>query len=140
MREREAVLAGWSALQGEVRALHEAWQCVQAAALRQRQPVAVTDERVEVATHNVEEARSHLAISERLRAGMYGVGGAVAGAALAGPAGLVLGAKAGAAALVVGSAFGYLAAALLGRRRQAQINEASVTPPPDNTHQTKKNC
>nr|XP_037876044.1 uncharacterized protein LOC101747035 isoform X1 [Bombyx mori] len=36
LREREAALRGWCELQGEVRALHEAWQHVQAAALHHR--------------------------------------------------------------------------------------------------------
>ncbi|XP_022130451.2 uncharacterized protein LOC111003965 isoform X2 [Pieris rapae] len=123
LREREAVLAGWSALQSEVRALHEAWQSVQAAALRQRRPLEAAAVGVEVAADAASDARTHLALAERLRAGMYGVGGAVAGAALFGPAGLLLGAKAGAAALVAGSAVGYLAAAVVGRRRRAQIDE-----------------
>ncbi|XP_047509424.1 uncharacterized protein LOC125052553 isoform X2 [Pieris napi] len=127
LREREAVLAGWSALQSEVRALHEAWQSVQAAALRQRRPLEAAADGVEVAADAVSDARTHLALAERLRAGMYGAGGAVAGAALFGPAGLLLGAKAGAAALVAGSALGYLAAAVVGRRRRAQIDER----PPD---------
>ncbi|CAF4958482.1 unnamed protein product [Pieris macdunnoughi] len=127
LREREAVLAGWSALQSEVRALHEAWQSVQAAALRQRRPLEAAADGVEVAADAVGDARTHLALAERLRAGMYGAGGALAGAALFGPAGLLLGAKAGAAAVVAGSALGYLAAAVVGRRRRAQIDER----PPD---------
>ncbi|CAH4037383.1 unnamed protein product [Pieris brassicae] len=127
LREREAVLAGWSALQSEVRALHEAWQSVQAAALRQRRPLEAAAVGVEVTADATSDARTHLALAERLRAGMYGAGGAVAGAVIFGPAGLLLGAKAGAAALVAGSAVGYLAAGVLGRRRRAQIDER----PPD---------
>ncbi|XP_045533202.1 uncharacterized protein LOC123720575 isoform X1 [Pieris brassicae] len=127
LREREAVLAGWSALQSEVRALHEAWQSVQAAALRQRRPVEAAAVGVEVTADATSDARTHLALAERLRACMYGAGGAVAGAVIFGPAGLLLGAKAGAAALVAGSAVGYLAAGVLGRRRRAQIDER----PPD---------
>ncbi|XP_073965589.1 uncharacterized protein, partial [Choristoneura fumiferana] len=58
--------------------------------------------------------RAHLSAAEKLRAGAYGVGGAVIGAALGGPVGLVVGAKAGAAAVLAGSFLGYCGARMLG--------------------------
>ncbi|XP_047540903.1 uncharacterized protein LOC125073865 [Vanessa atalanta] len=121
LREREAVLRGWGELQAEVRALHDAWQHVQAAALAQREQVGAVVSSVEVGADNVQAAREHLALGERLRAGAWGAGGALAGALAGGPVGLVLGAKAGAAALLVGSALGYVGARLLGRRRDSQL-------------------
>ncbi|XP_037293348.1 syntaxin-17 isoform X2 [Manduca sexta] len=124
LREREAVLRGWSELQSEVRALHEAWQTVQAAALADRERVATVSTNVEVAAENVEVARTHLSAAERLKAGAMGAGGAVLGAALCGPAGLVLGAKAGAAAALAGSLLGYLGARLVGNRRRAVLDHA----------------
>lgn len=60
----------------------------------------------------------------RLKAGAWGAGGALAGALVGGPVGLLLGAKAGAAALLGGSALGYVAARLLGRRRADQLQPA----------------
>nr|XP_026501781.1 uncharacterized protein LOC113404915 isoform X2 [Vanessa tameamea] len=121
LREREAVLRGWGELQAEVRALHDAWQHVQAAALAQREQVGAVVSSVDVGADNVQAAREHLALGERLRAGAWGAGGALAGALAGGPVGLVLGAKAGAAALLVGSALGYVGARLLGRRRDSQL-------------------
>lgn len=44
----------------------------------------------------------------RIRAGAYGAGGAALGALAMGPAGLVIGAKAGAAAALAGSLLGYV--------------------------------
>ncbi|XP_046974471.1 uncharacterized protein LOC124540797 isoform X2 [Vanessa cardui] len=121
LREREAVLRGWGELQAEVRALHDAWQHVQAAALAQREQVGAAAASVDVGADNLQAAREHLALGERLRAGAWGAGGALAGALAGGPVGLVLGAKAGAAALLVGSALGYVGARLLGRRRLDQL-------------------
>ncbi|XP_050680124.1 uncharacterized protein LOC126976021 isoform X2 [Leptidea sinapis] len=135
IREREEVLAGWSALQSEVRALHDAWQHVQAAALAQRDQVTRTSEGVELAAENVQVARSHLAAAERLRAGAYGVCGAVAGAMVGGPLGAVLGAKVGAAALVAGSALGYFAARSIRRRTHADL---PTDPPTDTPTELKK--
>ncbi|CAH0598753.1 unnamed protein product [Chrysodeixis includens] len=86
LHEREALLRGWSELQGEVRALHDVWQHAQAAALAQREPVALTAARVDEAADNVSAARGHLAAAERLRAGAWG-GGAALGAAGGGPVG-----------------------------------------------------
>ncbi|CAK1549313.1 unnamed protein product [Leptosia nina] len=122
LKEREELLAGWSSLQSEVRALHDTWQHVQAQALRHREQISVSADNVEVAADNVQNARTHLALADKIRAGMYGIGGAAAGAALGGPVGLILGAKAGAAALLAGSALGYIGATFLGRKRQAQID------------------
>ncbi|KAL0810655.1 hypothetical protein ABMA28_010762 [Loxostege sticticalis] len=127
LREREAVLRGWSSLQREVRALHEAWQHVQAAASAQREQVSHTATQVETAAENVQAARSDLALAERIRAGAYGAGGAALGALAMGPAGLVIGAKAGAAAALAGSLLGYVAARVLGTRRQQQIDAAGET-------------
>nr|XP_026501782.1 uncharacterized protein LOC113404915 isoform X3 [Vanessa tameamea] len=80
LREREAVLRGWGELQAEVRALHDAWQHVQAAALAQREQVGAVVSSVDVGADNVQAAREHLALGERLRAGAWGAGGALAGA------------------------------------------------------------
>ncbi|XP_072934049.1 syntaxin-17 isoform X2 [Epargyreus clarus] len=124
LREREAVLRGWRALQDEVRALHAAWQTVQAAALAHREQVNAAETSTEVAAENVSAARTDLALSERIRAGALGAGGALAGALAGGPLGLLLGAKAGAAALLAGSALGYLGARFIGRKRQLQLDEA----------------
>ncbi|XP_052747906.1 syntaxin-17 isoform X3 [Galleria mellonella] len=123
LQSREAVLRGWSELQAEVRALHDTWQHVQAAALAQRDQVASVADNVEVAAENVETARKNLSLAERLRAGAYGAGGAAAGALVGGPLGLVLGAKVAAAGLLAGSALGYLGARLLGRRRRRQLDD-----------------
>ncbi|XP_038217089.1 uncharacterized protein LOC119836001 isoform X2 [Zerene cesonia] len=119
LREREALLAGWSALQGEVRALHDAWQHVQAAALAHRDQINSSAQNVEIAADNVQEARSHLASAEKLRLATLGLGGMLVGALAGGPVGLALGAKAGAAAALAGSALGYMGAALLGRRARS---------------------
>ncbi|XP_063835230.1 uncharacterized protein LOC135084386 [Ostrinia nubilalis] len=127
LREREAVLRGWSALQREVRALHEAWQLVQCAASAQRDQVTNTATNIETAAENVQAARTDLALAERIRAGAYGVGGAALGALAAGPAGLVVGAKAGAAAALAGSLLGYVAARVLGSRRRRQLDIAPAT-------------
>ncbi|XP_050358167.1 uncharacterized protein LOC126778545 isoform X2 [Nymphalis io] len=125
LREREAVLRGWGELQAEVRALHDAWQHVQAAALAQRDQVGAVAASTQRGADNVQAAREQLALGERLRAGAWGAGGALAGALAGGPVGLVLGAKAGAAALLVGSALGFVGARLLGRRRDSQIREGT---------------
>ncbi|CAH2098791.1 unnamed protein product [Euphydryas editha] len=147
LREREAVLRGWRELQAEVRALHDTWQHVQAAALAQRDQAEVRalhdtwqhvqaaalaqrDQVEAVATNidtsadNVQAARENLALSEKLKAGAWGAGGALAGGLVGGPVGLLLGAKAGAAALLAGSALGYVGARLLGRRRAQQLAPA----------------
>ncbi|XP_032524562.2 uncharacterized protein LOC116775709 isoform X2 [Danaus plexippus] len=85
LREREAVLRGWGDLQAELRALHDAWQTVQAAALAHKTQVHEVSKDVQEASDNVESARRHLAVAERLRCGTYGVLGAVAGAAAEDP-------------------------------------------------------
>ncbi|XP_041985935.1 syntaxin-17 isoform X2 [Aricia agestis] len=122
LREREATLRGWSELQAEVRALHDAWQSVQAAALAQRDHVSSANDNVEVAADNVKEGRTQLALAERIAAGSVGAGGAVVGALVGGPLGALVGAKVAAAAALGGGALGYLAAAALGRRRAQQID------------------
>ncbi|XP_045507726.1 uncharacterized protein LOC123703691 [Colias croceus] len=142
LREREALLAGWSALQGEVRALHDAWQHVQAAALAHRDQINSSAQNVEVAADNVQVARSHLASAEKLRLATLGLGGMAVGALAGGPVGLALGAKAGAAAALAGSALGYMGAALLGRRAArpppARPPPApSPSPAPADTHEKK---
>ncbi|XP_064075423.1 uncharacterized protein LOC113404915 [Vanessa tameamea] len=136
LREREAVLRGWGELQAEVRALHDAWQHVQAAALAQREQVGAVVSSVDVGADNVQAAREHLALGERYaeprvtrrHATSRDVTrrhatsrDAARGRVGRGPVGLVLGAKAGAAALLVGSALGYVGARLLGRRRDSQL-------------------
>ncbi|OWR43185.1 uncharacterized protein LOC133319733 isoform X1 [Danaus plexippus] len=125
LREREAVLRGWGDLQAELRALHDAWQTVQAAALAHKTQVHEVSKDVQEASDNVESARRHLAVAERLRCGTYGVLGAVAGAAAGGPVGLALGLKAGAAAALASSLVGYLAGRVFGRKRQAQLEEST---------------
>ncbi|XP_049882418.1 syntaxin-17 isoform X2 [Pectinophora gossypiella] len=132
LREREAVLRGWCALQEEVRALHAAWQAVAGAAAVQRGRVAAGAGAVLVAQGNVQAARAELSSAERLRAGAYGVGGAALGALAGGPVGLLIGIKAGAAALVAGSAIGYWGARILGSRRQKQLEA-----PDDDTEKDK---
>ncbi|XP_049882419.1 syntaxin-17 isoform X3 [Pectinophora gossypiella] len=77
-------------------------------------------------------ARAELSSAERLRAGAYGVGGAALGALAGGPVGLLIGIKAGAAALVAGSAIGYWGARILGSRRQKQLEA-----PDDDTEKDK---
>ncbi|XP_026745415.1 uncharacterized protein LOC113506778 isoform X2 [Trichoplusia ni] len=119
LREREALLRGWSELQADVRALHDVWQHAQAAALAQREPVAAAAARVDLAADNVGAARQHLAAAERLRAGTWGAGGAALGLLAGGPVGLAVGAKAGALAAAAGSLLGYAAARLLRRRLPA---------------------
>ncbi|XP_060808001.1 uncharacterized protein LOC106137169 isoform X2 [Amyelois transitella] len=123
LRAREDALRGWGALQAEVRALHDAWQHVQAAALAHRQQVEATASHVEEAAENVVAARADLSMAEKLRAASYGAGGALCGALLGGPAGALLGAKAAACAALAGSALGYAGARLLGRRRREQIQK-----------------
>ncbi|CAH0718653.1 unnamed protein product, partial [Brenthis ino] len=127
LREREAALRGWRELQAELRALHDAWQHVQAAALAHAQHVNAVSSSTEAAAGDVRGARRHLLAAERLRVGLYGAGGAAAGALAGGPLGLVLGAKAGAAAALAGSALGYLAARLLGRHRAAVLDAQDAT-------------
>ncbi|KAM3957000.1 LOW QUALITY PROTEIN: syntaxin 17 [Aphomia sociella] len=122
LREREAVLRGWSELQAEVRALHDAWQHVQAAALAQRDHVTHAEASVQRAAADVHAATKQLSVAERLSVGAYGAGGAVAGAMLGGPLGLVLGAKVGAAA-AAGGAAGYLGARLVGVKRRGQLDD-----------------
>ncbi|XP_053620609.1 uncharacterized protein Syx17 isoform X3 [Plodia interpunctella] len=122
LRSREAVLRGWSELQGEVRALHDAWQHVQAAALAQRQLVDSASSNIETTSDNVVAARADLSVAEKLRVGAYGAGGALCGALVGGPLGALVGAKAAAAAGLAGSALGYAAARLLGARRRRQID------------------
>ncbi|KAL4708170.1 hypothetical protein ACJJTC_002072 [Scirpophaga incertulas] len=124
LREREAVLVGWGQLQAEVRALHGAWQAVQAAVLAQRDLVASTAAHVDTADVNVAEGKKSLALAERARAGAWAVGGAALGALVGGPVGLVAGAKAGAAAALAGSASALLALRLWPR---------PANPPPADT-------
>ncbi|RVE53910.1 hypothetical protein evm_001313 [Chilo suppressalis] len=115
--EREAVLRGWSELQHEVRALHEAWQHVHRAARQQGEQVSATASNVDVAADNVEMGRKDLAIAEKLRVGLYGAAGAGVGALVGGPAGMLAGAKVGAAAALAGSLLGYLAVRTIARPR-----------------------
>ncbi|XP_048000094.1 syntaxin-17 isoform X2 [Leguminivora glycinivorella] len=129
LAEREAALRGWTELQAELRALHGVWAATHAAARAQRELVLDTASRVDVAAGNVEAARAHLSSAEKLRAGAWGLGGACVGALVGGPVGLVVGAKAGAAALLAGSALGYLGARLLGHKRQEQL---AIMDPPAN--------
>ncbi|XP_075987507.1 syntaxin 17 isoform X3 [Anticarsia gemmatalis] len=131
LREREALLRGWSELQAEVRALHDVWQHAQAAALAQREQVAAAAGSVDAAADNVGAARGHLASAERLRAGAYGVGGACVGALVGGPVGLCVGAKAGALAAAAGSLLGYVGAKVLGRKRLADAAPAEARPADD---------
>lgn len=65
LREREAVLRGWSELQAELRALRGAWQHVQAAALQQRERAAAAAGAAEAAAGHVQAARAHLSVAER---------------------------------------------------------------------------
>lgn len=65
LREREAVLRGWGELQGSVRALHDTWQHVQAAALHQREHVAAAATSVHLTADNVHAARGNLSAAER---------------------------------------------------------------------------
>ncbi|XP_028031759.1 syntaxin-17 isoform X2 [Bombyx mandarina] len=124
LREREAALRGWCELQGEVRALHEAWQHVQAAALHHRHQVSAAAAHVEAATGEVRAARQHLSAAERIKAGALGASGAIAGALVGGPVGVVVGIKAGALAALAGSALGYLGGRVLAaRQKQPQKQE-----------------
>nr|XP_034837777.1 uncharacterized protein LOC117994007 [Maniola hyperantus] len=132
LRSREAALRGWRELQREVRALHEAWQHVQAAALASRDQVSAVAHDVHSAAHDVHAARSTLAAAERLKAGAYGVCGALAGALLAGPAGVLLGVKAGLAVGLAASGLGYLGGAGLARVRRPSV---PALPPPDDKKQ-----
>ncbi|CAG9790123.1 unnamed protein product [Diatraea saccharalis] len=65
IREREAVLKGWSELQQEVRALHDVWQHVHACASEQATHVSETAASVETAAVNVDEGRKNLALAEK---------------------------------------------------------------------------
>ncbi|XP_063390177.1 syntaxin-17 isoform X1 [Cydia fagiglandana] len=121
LAEREAALRGWTELQAELRALHGVWAATHAAARAQREQVLEAASHVEVAADNVEAAKAHLSTAEKLRAGAWGAGGACVGALVGGPVGLLVGAKAGAAALLAGSALGYVGARLLGHKRQEQL-------------------
>ncbi|XP_037876046.1 syntaxin-17 isoform X2 [Bombyx mori] len=124
LREREAALRGWCELQGEVRALHEAWQHVQAAALHHRHQVSAAAAHVEAAAGEVRAARQHLSAAERIKAGALGASGAIAGALVGGPVGVVVGIKAGALAALAGSALGYLGGRVLAaRQKQPQKQE-----------------
>ncbi|KAJ0170397.1 hypothetical protein K1T71_013768 [Dendrolimus kikuchii] len=134
LRSREAALRGWRELQAEIRALHDAWQHVQAAAMAQRDQVALSAARVHVAAENVAVARGSLGAAERLKAGAMGAGGALVGALVGGPMGLVVGAKAGAAALVAGSLLGYVGGRLLGDRRRAQLAAPDGAPAAPDEH------
>lgn len=138
LREREAVLKGWSELQSDIRALHDAWQHVQAAAMAQREQVMVTASQVEVTADNVQAARASLSAAERLKVGALGATGALVGALVGGPVGILVGAKAGAAALVAGSLVGFAGGRLLGRRRQAQLDAPQDDPKPAPSSQDKK--
>ncbi|XP_052743073.1 uncharacterized protein LOC112055664 isoform X2 [Bicyclus anynana] len=119
LRAREAALRGWAELHADVRALHEAWALLGAAALAAREPVRAADERVGAAAADVRAARGALAAAERLRAGAWGACGALAGALLGGPAGVLLGAKAGLAVGLAAGGLGYLGGAGLARARRA---------------------
>ncbi|XP_061728401.1 uncharacterized protein LOC133533434 isoform X2 [Cydia pomonella] len=121
LAEREAALRGWTELQAELRALHGVWAATHAAARAQREQVLEAASHVEVAADNVQAAKAHLSTAEKLRAGAWGAGGACVGALVGGPVGLLVGAKAGAAALLAGSALGYVGARLLGHKRQEQL-------------------
>ncbi|XP_073965875.1 syntaxin-17-like isoform X1 [Choristoneura fumiferana] len=121
LSEREAALRSYSALQSELHALHDVWVATHSAASAQREQVTQAETLVDTAAVNVAAGRAHLSAAEKLRAGAYGVGGAVIGAALGGPVGLVVGAKAGAAAVLAGSFLGYCGARMLGHKRQAQL-------------------
>ncbi|KAJ8706190.1 hypothetical protein PYW07_010967 [Mythimna separata] len=129
LQQREELQRGFSELQSELHALHDAWQCMQAAALAQRHQVSATAASVEVAADNVSAARDHLAAGERLRAGAWGVSGAALGLLAGGPVGLAVGAKAGALAAAAGSLLGYLGARVLGRR--ARLDAPPPSPPDD---------
>ncbi|XP_045781257.1 syntaxin-17 isoform X3 [Maniola jurtina] len=135
LRAREAALRGWGELQAEVRALHEAWQHMQAAALASREQVSAVAHDVQGAADNVQAARSTLAAAERLKAGAYGVCGALAGALLAGPAGVLLGVKAGLAVGLAAGGLGYLGGAGLARARRASL---PALPPPEDSQEDKK--
>ncbi|KAJ8707911.1 hypothetical protein PYW08_010277 [Mythimna loreyi] len=126
LQQREELQRGFSELQTELHALHDAWQCMQAAALAQRHQVAASAASVELAADNAGAARAHLAAGERLSAGAWGVSGAALGLLAGGPVGLAVGAKAGALAAAAGSLLGFLGARVLGRRARL-----AVPPPPD---------
>lgn len=67
LREREAVLAGWDALQAEVRALHDVWQRTHAAARLQARLVDDAAADVHAADANVAAARRALSAAEKYR-------------------------------------------------------------------------
>lgn len=107
LKSREACLAQFEKLQGEIQDLHEMFYQLHGEVQLQKEGVNVIAENVEVTQVQVEQGEQSLKQAVRYKKAMYPVCGGLIGMCVGGPIGMLAGAKIGAGAAICCAFLGF---------------------------------
>ncbi|XP_043236654.1 syntaxin-17-like isoform X2 [Amphibalanus amphitrite] len=138
LEHRRDQLAAYESLERDASDLHEIFADLATMTAEQREQVAQVEENVSTAQVNVSEGARHLAAAARLSGGVAPVAGALLGGLVAGPLGLMVGAKVGSVAAVGGGVIGYFGGQMVNTGRRGgggggDDEPSPVDPPPTST-------
>lgn len=121
LKAKEACLAQFEKLQGEIQDLHQMFNQLHGEVQLQKEGVNVIADNVEVTQVQVERGEQSLKQAVRYKKAMYPVCGGLIGMCVGGPIGMLAGAKIGAGAAVCCAFLGFTGGTAIKKREEQDV-------------------